>query len=254
MDPINIAISKEHEQSIIEYNFIIWADKSVSKIIGVTFDKLKGKKVKNRALLVYLVQKITSNGIPLLLIEHDFPKNDISVIDANINRSHKYSSNTDELEKLILNNFSIGRANKSTTNIKAVNVNSRVYDGFHTWSREVFGSKIKKVDIDCLLFKNHVVTTIEVKNTSRSGMTVEQWQPFISDSDNYKIVGLFSERVLDCDFITLHHNIAMNRELLSNEIHVGLWKYHSSQTFNQFRSDINRLKINFNEVIKQYLT
>ena len=254
MDPINIAISKEHKQSVIEYNFIVWADKTVSRIVGVTFDKSIGKKVKNRQLLIYLIQKITAKGIPLILIEHDFPKNDIRIIDSNLNRSHKYVSNTDGLESLILKKFSIGETNNAITNIKAVNVNSRVYDGFHTWSRNAFGSKIKKVDIDCLLFNNHVLVTIEVKNTSRSGMTIEEWQPFINDSDNYKIVGLFSERVLDCDFITLHHNIAMNTELQSHNIHVGLWKYHTSQTFSQFRSSDNRLKSNFNEVIKKYIT
>lgn len=252
MDCINIAISKEQPESVIEYNFIIWANRDANKIIGVTFDKTKGQEVRNRKLLIYLIEKITTSGLPLLLIEHDFYNNDIGVINCNVDTSYKYKVSADHLEKLILEKFVIDNG-VVRRDIKAVNVEKRVYDGFHTWSRSTFGAKVKKVDIDCLLFKDYVRATIEVKNTSGSQISIERWQPYPNDQDNYKIVGLFSEKFLNCEFITLQHPLRHDIQLKSEDINVGLWSYNSELDFTQFRSDSNRKKMTFSQVVRYYM-
>lgn len=252
IDPINIAISKEQSPSVIEYSFIVWADQNARKIIGVTFDKPMGQKVKNRELLIYLVEKITSSNLPLVLIDHDFRSKNIEVIDCNIDRTCRYKVSADELEELIVRKFLIGDSS-NREHIKPVNVRERVHDGFHKWSRSAFGSKVKKVDIDCLLFKDRVMVTIEVKNTSRSQISIDRWQPYTNDQDNYKIVGLFSEQVLNCDFITLQHPLKHDSELKSEDINVGVWNYNSELNFTQFRSDRNRKKMTFSQVVSHYM-
>lgn len=252
MDCINIAISKEQPESVIEYNFIIWANRYANKIIGVTFDKVKGQEIRNRKLLVYLIEKITTSGLPLLLIEHDFRRNDIGVIDCNIDRSCKHKVSADQLEKLILEKFVIVNGIVSG-GIKPVNDKKKVFDGFHTWSRSIFGVKVKKVDIDCLLFKDRIRATIEVKNTSKSQIPIDKWQPYAEDQDNYKIVGLFSEKFLNCDFITVNHTIKHDIELKSEDIDVGLWNYDNESNFTQFRSDTNRKNMTFSQVVSHYM-
>jgi hypothetical protein len=255
MDCINIAISKEQPESVIEYNFIVWANREANKIIGVTFDKIKGQEVRNRKLLLYLTEKITASGLPLLLIEHDFYNNDIEVVDCSTDKSCKYKIDADQLEELILKKFVIDNSfvRRDIRDIKAVNVRERVCDGFHTWSRSAFGAKVKKVDIDCLLFKDHIRATIEVKNTSRSQIPIEKWQPYPDDQYNYKIIGLFSEHFLNCDFITLQHTLKHGTERRSADINVGLWKYDNELNFTQFRSDTNRKKVMFSQVINYYI-
>lgn len=252
VDPINIAISEEQCASVIEYNFVVWADKNVSKIIGVTFDKKKGKPVNNRNLLKYLIEEITSKNLPLLLIEHSFDSNSIEVVDCNIDRNHKYEISSNDLEGLISTKFGIS-SDVNSDRIKSVNVADRVSDGFHNWSRKTFGAKIKKTDIDCLLFKDRVRATIEVKNTSRSGIPIKAWSPYYDDQDNYKIVGLFSEKFLCCDFITLHHTLKNNVYISSENIDLGVWVYNSSLSFDQFRSDANRKMMKFSQVLNNYL-
>ncbi|NAW90980.1 MULTISPECIES: hypothetical protein [unclassified Vibrio] len=254
MDPIEIAIKNERRESFIEYNFIVWTDRQINKVIGVTFDKVKGEKVSNRALLQYLVNKISSKDVPIILIEHDFPHHDIQVINAHKNKLYKYQLLENELADLICSEFSIKLTNsEDKESIKTVNVNERVYDGFHTWSRQTFGSSIKKCDVDCLLFNDgQVMLTIEVKNTSRSGIEIENWQPYPDDQDNYKIIGLFSRDVLNCDFITLHHNLPMDTNDNSSNINVGLWRYDLSHSFSYFRSNKNRIVTKLSEVICEY--
>lgn len=251
--PIEMALSKEQKQSHLEYNFIIWANKDASKIIGVTLDKVKGKKVENRRLLLYLVKKITASGLPLILVEHDFLKKDIRVINANKNRAHKYSVSIYELEDLILRSFGISSTSSNGRDIKAVNKYERVQDLFHIWSRDTFGTNIKKTDIDCLLFKDRVLATIEVKNTAVGGLTIENWQPFREDQVNYEILGLFSKEFLGCDFVTLHYQrkSKTDTELNSEDIDIGLWPYN--QDFMQFCSKTNRKKMTLSQVISKYI-
>lgn len=250
--PIEVALSKEQKQSHLEYNFIIWANQDASKIIGVTFDKIKGEKIENRYLLLYLVKKITASGLPLILIEHDFFEKDVKVIDANKNRTNKYSVSFNELEELILRKFEISNTSSDGV-IKSVNKDDKVQDPFHVWSRETFGKKIIKTDIDCLLFKDRVMATIEVKNTTIKGHTIESWQPFKVDQVNYKIVGLFSEKILGCDFITLHYQrkSKIDTKLNSENIDIGLWPYNPD--FTQFSSKTNRKKMTLSQVISNYI-
>ncbi|WP_298910814.1 hypothetical protein [uncultured Psychrobacter sp.] len=253
MDPINIAILKEQKQSHLEYNFVVWANEDASKIIGVTFDKIKDKKVENRHLLLYLVKKLTASGLPIILVEHNFFKKDIKVIDANKDRTNKYSVSTDELEELILRKFEISNTSSDRENMKSVNKDEKVQDLFHVWSRETFGTKIKKIDIDCLLFKDYVMATIEVKNTKIGGLSIESWQPFNSDQVNYKIAALFSENFLSCDFITLHYQRKSkeNTSTNSEDIDIGLWPYNPD--FMQFRSKNNWKKTTLSQVINHYI-
>ena len=104
-----------------------------------------------------------------------------------------------------------------------------------------------------MLFKDYVRATIEVKNTSGSQISIERWQPYPNDQDNYKIVGLFSEKFLNCEFITLQHPLRHDIQLKSEDINVGLWSYNSELDFTQFRSDRNRKKMTFSQVVRYYM-